>query len=224
MSGFFERLLGRTSSKGSGTTAKERLQFILVHDRINLPPERLQAMKAEILEVISKYVSVDSDDVDIFLDAGEIHRAMRFGDPNREFWMSRMEEGEARDQPLHRQRADAGNVQFAIARRADVDEDLLQVVEGAAERAGHPLAGVREFQGVAGSLGELDADRQLQAADLAADRPVGHAKLVRGQAHLAQPREGFKGPQGRQRQLAALRHVTSAHKHRPAYSAAHTPS
>ncbi len=68
MSGFFERLLGRTSSKGSGVTAKERLQFILVHDRINLPPERLQAMKAEILEVISKYVSVDSDDVDIFLE------------------------------------------------------------------------------------------------------------------------------------------------------------
>lgn len=68
MSGFFERLLGRTSPKGSGTTAKERLQFILVHDRINLPPERLQAMKAEILEVISKYVSVDSEDVDIFLE------------------------------------------------------------------------------------------------------------------------------------------------------------
>ncbi|MBI1278112.1 MAG: cell division topological specificity factor MinE [Anaerolineaceae bacterium] len=68
MSGFFERLLGRTNTKGSGTTAKERLQFILVHDRINLPPERLQAMKAEILEVISKYVSVDSEDVDIFLE------------------------------------------------------------------------------------------------------------------------------------------------------------
>lgn len=68
MSGFFERLLGRTSTKGSGTTAKERLQFILVHDRINLPTERLQAMKAEILEVISKYVSVDSEDVDIFLE------------------------------------------------------------------------------------------------------------------------------------------------------------
>ncbi|MBL8118310.1 MAG: cell division topological specificity factor MinE [Anaerolineae bacterium] len=68
MSGFFERLLGRSPSKGSGSTAKERLQFILVHDRINLPPERLQAMKAEILEVISKYVSVDREDVDIFLE------------------------------------------------------------------------------------------------------------------------------------------------------------
>src|SRR3954464_5884527 len=67
MSGFFERLLGGTSSKGSGTTAKERLQFVLVHDRINLPPERLEAMKQEILAVISKYVSVADKGVDIAL-------------------------------------------------------------------------------------------------------------------------------------------------------------
>jgi cell division topological specificity factor len=67
MSGFFDRMLGRSSAKGSGSTAKERLQFILVHDRINLPPEQLQAMKAEILAVISKYVAVNSDNVDIAL-------------------------------------------------------------------------------------------------------------------------------------------------------------
>jgi cell division topological specificity factor len=47
--------------------AKERLQFILVHDRINLPPERLVAMKAEILDVISKYVAVEREKVDIGL-------------------------------------------------------------------------------------------------------------------------------------------------------------
>jgi cell division topological specificity factor len=67
MVGFFERMLGRGQNKGSSATAKERLQFILVHDRINLPPEKLQAMKAEILAVISKYVSVDSENVDIAL-------------------------------------------------------------------------------------------------------------------------------------------------------------
>lgn len=68
MSGFFDRLLGRSLNKGSGAMAKERLQFILVHDRINLPPERLQEMKAEILAVISKYVNVDGDHVDIALE------------------------------------------------------------------------------------------------------------------------------------------------------------
>ncbi len=67
MPSFFDRMLGRTQPKNSGTTAKERLQFILVHDRINLPPERMQEMKAEILAVISKYVSVDGDNVDIEL-------------------------------------------------------------------------------------------------------------------------------------------------------------
>jgi cell division topological specificity factor len=67
MSGFLDRMLGRSSAKGSGSNAKQRLQFILVHDRINLPPEQLQAMKAEILAVISKYVAVNSDNVDIAL-------------------------------------------------------------------------------------------------------------------------------------------------------------
>jgi cell division topological specificity factor len=68
MTSFLDRLFGRGLNRGSGNTAKERLQFILVHDRINLPPERLAAMKAEILEVISKYVAVDSEHVDIFLE------------------------------------------------------------------------------------------------------------------------------------------------------------
>jgi cell division topological specificity factor len=67
MSSFFDRFFGRSPKTGSSVTAKDRLQFVLVHDRINLPPERLEAMKAEILAVISKYVSIDSDHVDIAL-------------------------------------------------------------------------------------------------------------------------------------------------------------
>ncbi len=66
MSGFFDRMRGR-GSKGSAQEAKERLQFILFHDRIDLPPEQLEAMKREILEVISKYVSIEQDRVDIAL-------------------------------------------------------------------------------------------------------------------------------------------------------------
>jgi len=67
MSNFIDRMLGR-SAKGSSATAKERLQIVLVHDRINLPPERLKAMKEEILAVISKYVPVDVESVDISLE------------------------------------------------------------------------------------------------------------------------------------------------------------
>jgi cell division topological specificity factor len=67
MSSFFDRMLGRSSKSRSGATAKERLQFILVHDRINLTPERMEEMKREILAVISKYVEVEGEDIDITL-------------------------------------------------------------------------------------------------------------------------------------------------------------
>jgi len=71
MSNFFDRMLGRSSAKGSSNTAKNRLQFVLVHDRINLPPDKLREMKEEILAVISKYVSVDRERVDIALEQRE---------------------------------------------------------------------------------------------------------------------------------------------------------
>lgn len=71
MTSFFDRFLGRSKNVGSGSKAKERLQFILVHDRIHLPPERLEAMKQEILAVISKYVAVDANNVDIALQKRE---------------------------------------------------------------------------------------------------------------------------------------------------------
>lgn len=67
MSRFLERMFGREPKESSATTAKSRLQFVLVHDRINLEAEQMEAMKAEILAVISKYVAVDSDKVDIAL-------------------------------------------------------------------------------------------------------------------------------------------------------------
>jgi cell division topological specificity factor len=67
MAGFLDRVFGRTPKQRTGATAKERLQFILVHDRINLPPESLEQMKKEILDVISKYVEVDGSGIDIAL-------------------------------------------------------------------------------------------------------------------------------------------------------------
>ena len=70
MSSFFDRMFGRSSKGGSSSKAKERLQFILVHDRINLPPERLEEMKAEILRVISKHMQIDDDKVSVKMERG----------------------------------------------------------------------------------------------------------------------------------------------------------
>jgi cell division topological specificity factor len=68
MVGFLDRMFGRGQNRtGSSSKAKERLQFVLVHDRIHMPPERMEAMKQEILAVISKYVSIDDKNVEIAL-------------------------------------------------------------------------------------------------------------------------------------------------------------
>ncbi|MFZ5908569.1 MAG: cell division topological specificity factor MinE [Chloroflexota bacterium] len=62
MSGFFERLSGRTHSAQS---AKERLQLVLIHDRTDLTPAELEALKDDILAAISHHVDIDPGAVQI---------------------------------------------------------------------------------------------------------------------------------------------------------------
>ena len=62
---YINRLLGR--QKPSGTTARERLQLVLAHDRSDLNPELLERMRREILEVVSRYVEIDLEEGDVSL-------------------------------------------------------------------------------------------------------------------------------------------------------------
>ena len=67
MASFLDRLF-RRARRGSGSIAKDRLRFVLQHDRINLPPERMEEMKKDILAVIVKYLVIDRDRVEIALE------------------------------------------------------------------------------------------------------------------------------------------------------------
>lgn len=62
----FAALFGRKAKTGS--LAKERLQLVLIHDRLNCSEEVVQKMRKDILEVISKYVDVDMEEFDIQID------------------------------------------------------------------------------------------------------------------------------------------------------------
>ena len=66
MSKFLDRLFGRETS-ASAQTAKERLQLVLIHDRTDISPVVLEQLKDEIIAVISKYVAIDSANVEINL-------------------------------------------------------------------------------------------------------------------------------------------------------------
>lgn len=64
------RLLNRMfkpKAASSRRAAKERLQFVLVHDRAQISPLLLQTLKDEIIAVISRHVTIDRDGVEITL-------------------------------------------------------------------------------------------------------------------------------------------------------------
>jgi cell division topological specificity factor len=59
MKEFLNRILGK--GQDSKKDAKQRLKFLLIHDQIDLTPVQLEEMKDEIMDVISRYVEIDSE-------------------------------------------------------------------------------------------------------------------------------------------------------------------
>jgi len=58
--------------KNSKQKAKERLQLVLAYDRAKLAPGKMEALKEDLLEVLSRYFPADSDQVEIeFEQRGE---------------------------------------------------------------------------------------------------------------------------------------------------------
>lgn len=60
------KLFGRKQEK-SKNVAKERLKLVLVHDRADLSPKFLDMIKSDIIRVISEYVDIDEEGLDIKL-------------------------------------------------------------------------------------------------------------------------------------------------------------
>ena len=66
---FFKR------DKKSAQSAKERLQLVLTHDRTDMTPAQLSALKDDLIEVISKHIDIDPEAVNI--DIAREGRAQR---------------------------------------------------------------------------------------------------------------------------------------------------
>lgn len=51
--------------KKSSEIAKDRLKILLISDRVSCSPEMLELIKADIVNVISKYMKIDTVNMDI---------------------------------------------------------------------------------------------------------------------------------------------------------------
>lgn len=63
------KVFGRESA--SADIAKERLRLVLVHDRTNVSPQFLEALKEELIAVISRYMEIEEESMDVTLQSGE---------------------------------------------------------------------------------------------------------------------------------------------------------
>ena len=58
-----------SKENNSKTVAKERLRLVLIHDRASISPHLLHTLKGELISLISKYMEIDEDALEISLDS-----------------------------------------------------------------------------------------------------------------------------------------------------------
>ena len=67
---FITRIFNR-DSVASKNVAKERLRLVLVHDRANVSPQLLQDLKADLIKVISSYLEIDEEALEVNFENSE---------------------------------------------------------------------------------------------------------------------------------------------------------
>ena len=67
---FLKKLFGG-GSEGSGQKAKDRLRIVLIHDRTDISPQLLDSLRDEIVQVLTKYMEIDTQKIEIDLDHDE---------------------------------------------------------------------------------------------------------------------------------------------------------
>ncbi len=62
--------------KPSGKVARKRMQFVLMHDRIDITPDMMEALKNDIMKVLSRYMEIDDTSVKVDLEQGKDFMAL----------------------------------------------------------------------------------------------------------------------------------------------------
>ena len=65
---FLAKVLGKEENAASKRVAKDRLRLVLVHDRADVSPHLLEALKEDLIRVISDYMEIDTNGLEVSLN------------------------------------------------------------------------------------------------------------------------------------------------------------
>lgn len=65
---FLKKLFGGSNEGSSREKAKNRLQIVLMHDRTDITPQLLDNLRDEIVNVLIKYMDIDTQKIGIELE------------------------------------------------------------------------------------------------------------------------------------------------------------
>lgn len=70
----WQRITGRRPR--SANAAKERLQLVVIHDRAGISPGKLETMKDDLIDAVSRHVEIDQAAVKVSLTQERDHQKL----------------------------------------------------------------------------------------------------------------------------------------------------
>lgn len=65
---FLAKFFGWDTPNSSKNVAKERLRLVLIHDRSSVSPEVMEALRSDLIQVISNYLEIDEAALEVNLN------------------------------------------------------------------------------------------------------------------------------------------------------------